>query len=193
MTELLLDDVDRHSLCRKLGGVGVTQAVGVDALLDARLSSQAGEEPADVGGIERLAGECAEDRPPPREPDGSAAIEPALEQGEGRGVHPDRAPPVALAVEDREGALGDVDVLREEGEGFGDAQAAAVEDGDEGTVANAGRRPRGAGPQEGSDLVGGEELGGEAAVLIGGGAAHRSRRIVWDSPTTSTRRKPSRS
>ena len=28
MTELLLDDVDRHSLCRKLGGVGVTQAVG---------------------------------------------------------------------------------------------------------------------------------------------------------------------
>jgi hypothetical protein len=34
VAELLLDDVDRHALGRELGGVGVAQAVRMDALLD---------------------------------------------------------------------------------------------------------------------------------------------------------------
>ncbi len=76
----------------------VAQAVGMDALLNPRLGRQAGEEPADIGGIERLAGQGAEDRTPAREPERSTAVHPALEEGEGGRVHTDRAPPVALAV-----------------------------------------------------------------------------------------------
>ena len=43
VAELLLDDVDRHSLGRELGGVGVAQAVGMDALLNPCLGREAGE------------------------------------------------------------------------------------------------------------------------------------------------------
>ena len=73
LAELLLDDVGRHALGRELGGVGVAQAVGVDALLDAGLAGEAGEQPAEVGGIEWLASKRAEDRAP-REPERSAAV-----------------------------------------------------------------------------------------------------------------------
>ena len=78
----------------------------MDALVDPRLDRDAREEAADVGRVERLPSEGAEDRPPSREAEDSTAVEPALEEGEGGGVHADRAPPVALAVEDRKSRLG---------------------------------------------------------------------------------------
>jgi len=119
-----------------------------------------------------LAGERAEDRTAAREPKRPPAVHPALEQGEGGRVHADRPAAVSLAVEDREGALRRVDVLGEEGEGLRDAQAAAVEGGDQRPVSDAGRCPRRARAQQGADLLAREELGGEAAALVGRGATH---------------------
>jgi len=75
---------------------------------------------------------------------------------------------VSLAVEDRERALGRVDVLREEGERLRDAQAAAVEDGDQRAIADTGRRPRRAGAQECTYFLAREQLGREAPALVGG-------------------------
>ena len=89
------------------------------------------------------------------------------DRGEGRRVHADRAPLVALAVEHGHRTGGLVDVLRMEGERLGDAQAAAVEDGDQRAVADPGRRPARAGAQQAADLLGGEELGREAPALVG--------------------------
>jgi hypothetical protein len=54
-----------------------------------------------------------------------------------------------------------------EGDGLGDAEAAAVEDGDQRAVADAGRRPARAGAQQGADLLRGEQLGREAPALVG--------------------------
>ncbi len=65
-----------------------------------------------------------------------------------------------------------VEVLGVEAEGFADAEAAPVEDGEEGPVADPGGGPGGAGPEdEGLDLGGGEDLGREGPALPGSVAA----------------------
>lgn len=51
VTELLLNDGDRHALHHQLVGVGVTEPMGVDALLNMSPASEAGHEGADVGGL----------------------------------------------------------------------------------------------------------------------------------------------
>ena len=40
MTQLLLDDIDRNTLLRQFGSVGVSQSVGVDSFLNPGFTSQ---------------------------------------------------------------------------------------------------------------------------------------------------------
>src|SRR5437870_2500781 len=61
VAELVADEVDRLSLSGQFGGMGVAQAVGVDPFVDPGPFGQAGEEAADVAGVEGLAGEGAEE------------------------------------------------------------------------------------------------------------------------------------
>jgi hypothetical protein len=105
-------------------------------------------ETAHVGGIERATLERAQHPPTTREPQGSAPIEPALEQRERCRVEPHEPLAVALAVANVQHPARRVDVARLERECLGDAKAAAVQDRNKGTVSNPGRRPRRAGAQE---------------------------------------------
>ena len=61
MTELAGDDGDVDAFGAELGGVGVTKAVSVDALVDARTGGEAFEQAAHIGVGHRLAAERAED------------------------------------------------------------------------------------------------------------------------------------
>ena len=60
MAELLLDHVGGDALGHQLGGVGVAEAVGVNALLDPRALCCSAERVADVGVVEAVTLEGAE-------------------------------------------------------------------------------------------------------------------------------------
>ncbi len=61
MAELAGDDGDVDTFGAELGGVGVAEAVSVDALFDAGPVGEAFEHDTDVGGVHRAAAEGAED------------------------------------------------------------------------------------------------------------------------------------
>ena len=61
VAELAGDDGDVHAFGAELGGVGVAEAVGVDASVDARPGGETFEHNADVGVGHRVAAERAED------------------------------------------------------------------------------------------------------------------------------------
>jgi len=52
VAELVLDEVHRVALFGEFGGMGVAQAVGVDPFVDPGPRGEAGEELADIGGVE---------------------------------------------------------------------------------------------------------------------------------------------
>ena len=57
VAELVLDEVDGVALFGEFGGVGVAQAVGVDAFVDPGPGGEAGEELADIARVEGAAGQ----------------------------------------------------------------------------------------------------------------------------------------
>lgn len=162
--ELLRDDADLDALGAEFRGVGVAQAMGVDALLDAGLAGEAREQDADVARRERVTVAQAEDGAVRVRSDAETRpdLEPRLDHREPARVHADRPAAVAFAVEDADGSSHGVEILRVERERLGDAQAGAVEDGQQRAVPDAGpaRRAR---LEEASDLVGAQDLGREGA------------------------------
>ena len=76
---------------------------------------------------------------------------------------------IALAVTHGERAGLGIEVAALEGEGLGDAQTAAVEDGEERTVANAGGRCRRRRAEQGAGLLPSEHLRGQFPARIGRG------------------------
>jgi hypothetical protein len=61
VAQLLRKDADVDALGPQLGCVSMSQAMWVNALLDACLSAEFGEKPPDVALAELLAGSSAED------------------------------------------------------------------------------------------------------------------------------------
>ncbi len=165
-----LKPISRPHKEKVLGGrhnakVGIT--VGVDSLLNARSAGQSGEELADVARLHAVPVEGAEHDGHSSQAAPAPLVEPALEQREGLGVHADGPMPVALAVADGEGPGFGVDVAPFQGEGLGDAQPGAVEDGEQGPVADAGGGPAAGRAEQARDLVGGEHLRRERVAGMG--------------------------
>jgi hypothetical protein len=96
VAELLLDHVRGDAFRDQFGGVGVAQAVRVDALLDAGALGGPGDREADVARVERLALEGAEQRRSASEAELLALVEPAVEIAAGFGADRDDAVVVAL-------------------------------------------------------------------------------------------------
>ncbi len=89
MPELLGDDPDIDAFCPQLGGVGVAEAMGVDAFGDPGLAAQTREEDADVAILEGLAVEQAKDRISPINAMGGTDLKPLVKRLERLTVHPD--------------------------------------------------------------------------------------------------------
>jgi len=62
VTQLARDDADVHAFGAELGGVGMAEAVGVDAFVDAGPGAQTFEHDPDVGVSHSVTFERAEDR-----------------------------------------------------------------------------------------------------------------------------------
>src|SRR5262249_53672193 len=139
----------------------VPEPVRVDAFLDTGLRREPLAERSHVAVPERLAAERAKQRVAAGEPEPRPTFEPAV--GGARRGGGERGCPrvVALAVEHAEGATGRVEVLREQCERLGYAEAAPEQHGQEGTVANASRCAPGAGCAECFDVGECEGLSGE--------------------------------
>ena len=106
-----LDHVHRDALTGQFGRVSVTKPVRMYALLDTSPCCESLDSVPDVGGIDGVAVEGAEERGASLDPEGLALLQPTLDEGEGTGVEADRASAVALAVQDSHGAVFAVHVL----------------------------------------------------------------------------------
>lgn len=131
VAELPRDDGDVDAFGAELGGVGVAEAVGVDALGDAGASSERGEHAADGGGGDGATGPRAEERRGGGRAERFAVAEPFVEEAESAGVDADGARVAAFGEEDADGAGVGVDVVRAERECFAEAEPGAVEERDE--------------------------------------------------------------
>ena len=135
MAELAGDDGDVDAFGAELGGVGVAESVGVDALVDARPGGEAFEHDPDVGVRHGVATERAEHGVAAAQAEAGPGVEPALDDGGGAGVQTDGAGSPAFAVEHANAAVGEFEVLGVEAEGFVDTQSGVVEQGDQCPVA----------------------------------------------------------
>lgn len=138
MTELLLDERHRYALDRQLGSAGVAQPMGMHALLNPRPARQSRQERPDIARLQGMSVEDAEDSGRPAQAQPAAFVEPPGDQAESGRVHPDGPVAVPLAMANRQGARGGIQVAPFQSQGLGDPEASAAEDGEQGTVANAG-------------------------------------------------------
>ena len=114
MTELLLDDIYGCVLARQLAGMCVAQTVEMNPLLDSRFATKPTHECPHVALEKGLALQSADDRLATIQAQLSTAVQPALNEGEGSGVEPDRALLAALAAKHIHGARLAVEVFRVE-------------------------------------------------------------------------------
>src|SRR5262249_32924166 len=121
-------------------------------------------ERAHVAGPERLALERAEEGVASREAEPLPAVEPAVHGLDRVGGERGCARLVPLAVEHAERTAGGVQVLRVERERLRDAEAAPEQHGQQGAVADAGRRAPRAGGAQRLNVGEGQGLGGESAA-----------------------------
>jgi hypothetical protein len=92
--ELLLDDRDGLTFHHQFVGVGVTQAVRVDALLNVSLLREARHECSQVGGFERFALEGAEERCVSVDPKGVSGLDPSAQDRHRSRIKANDAPAV---------------------------------------------------------------------------------------------------
>ena len=78
----------RHPFGGEFGGVGEAQPLGVDPLVDPRLLGQPGQQLSHVGGVDRPAGQCAEERSVGSDPQRRPGPEPLPHEPHGAGVDP---------------------------------------------------------------------------------------------------------
>ncbi len=142
MAQLLLNERHGHALDGELRRTGMVQPMRMRALLDACLASETREERPDVAGLQGMSVQGAEDDAWAMEGELPPFIEPPSDEGKGGRIHADGAVAIPLAVANRHRARGSMQIAPLEGERLGDAQTSPVEDGEEGTIANAGRRSR---------------------------------------------------
>jgi len=102
------------------------EAVGVPN----ETACEAFEHDADLGHSQRVTAERAEDGIAAAQTEAGPRVEPALDDSGGPGIQSDGPLSSAFAVEHANAAVGEFEVLGVEGEGFVDAQAGAVEQGD---------------------------------------------------------------
>ena len=124
--KLLLDDRNRYAFHHQLIGMGVTQAMRMDTLLDVSLVREAGHEGSQVGRVERFALEGAEQRCVPVDAKSVSCFDPAAEDRHRTGVEADDPSTVALAVKDSERPCGEIQVLGSQRKRFACSEAAAV-------------------------------------------------------------------
>ncbi len=86
VAELRLDEVRWQPLGCQLGGVGVAEAVGVDALLYSGLACETRQQGANVGVLERRSAERTEDALTTVEAQLAPPVQPAVDKGEGTGI-----------------------------------------------------------------------------------------------------------
>ncbi len=104
----------------------------------AGLGGEAGQQSADVGGVDAAAGQSAEHRRAGTGAEPSATIQPPREQRCGLLVEADGAAAVALAMADPQRPGRQVDVAQLERQGLGDAQPGAPQHGNQRPIANPG-------------------------------------------------------
>jgi hypothetical protein len=118
MTELLLNDVQRHTFVGKLKRMAVPQAVRVDSFGDTGLLGQSWQERPDVGLLKRLAGlaavalgDCAEHGMSGRQAQRWSRVDPPAQQRARLLVEAHEARLISFAVQDAHRALLSVNVL----------------------------------------------------------------------------------
>src|SRR5262245_12124005 len=163
MPKKLLNDGQRSPALDLAQCPPVPEPMRVDPLLDTGLRRESLAERAHVAVPQRLAVERAEEGVPSGEPKALSTFEPAID-GVGRVAgQRGRACLVTFAVKHTERAACWVEVFGEQCECLRDAQPRTVEDGQQGAVADAGRRAARAGGAEGLHVGEREGLGGESA------------------------------
>ena len=158
VSELAGDDTDVYSLESQLGRVRVSQAVGMNTLLDARLPGQTRQQHAHIAAGHRKASHGAEQRLAAIEPKGGARMDPFLDQLDRTGVEADCPGTASLAKEDADGPRLQIHILGQQAQRFVDAQAAAIQRGDQRAVADSGRSRCSAGVEQVLDFPCCEDL-----------------------------------
>ena len=98
MAELGLDQVERSPFLGQLEGVGVPEAVGMDALLDAGALRQPLAQTPDVVRQQWMAFERAEKRCRLGQVEGSTSVDPSIYYRERFRIQPERSTLVSLAM-----------------------------------------------------------------------------------------------
>ena len=160
VAEHFLDDAEVGAAFDEVGGEGVAEGVGGDFLVDARDERLLFDEVEDGHPAQRAAVFVEErDVVEGRFGGGGAGVEVAGESGGGDVPEGDEPLFVALA-DDAHEALFEVNVRDLQVAGLGDAQAAAVEDFEDGAVAEGAPVAGGDvhGVEDGADFLDGEDL-----------------------------------
>ncbi len=144
--ELFGDDPNIDAFGPQFGGVGVSEAVGVHALGDTGLSTEAGKEDADVAVGEGATVEHAKDRISPVDLVFGSNLKPSNEPVERLAIHTYGPRSAALGEQHADGAVMGVQVLGPQRQSFVDPQARTVEDGDQGVIADLAALPQRASP-----------------------------------------------
>ncbi len=103
VSELLLDDRYRYAFGHEFIGVGVTEPVRVNPLVNVSLVGETRQEGPYIGGFQWLALEGAEQGCMSVEPQGVSRFEPAADNGHRSRIKANDPSTVAFAVEHREG------------------------------------------------------------------------------------------
>jgi hypothetical protein len=132
MTQLALDDVQRHAFARELERMGVAQLVRREPAPNARLKREPAQLVANAGARPGPPASWAVDDAEQRsDRQLDAGGEPGSQLVPAPGIHADLAPPPALAVGDKHRAAPGVEVALGQRQRFLDAQPAAPERDDQ--------------------------------------------------------------
>ena len=138
MAELELDVPHARTLAKELGRHGVAKGVWVDPPFDPHLRGEPLEQRPDVGRLERLAPERAEEGSPAVQAEDCAPVgHPLLHEGEALGIEP-HGPVAGLPVRNAERPRRRVEVGRPEGKRLAHAEAGAPENHEKGAVPQPG-------------------------------------------------------
>jgi hypothetical protein len=142
MTELLLDERHGDAFNGELSSARVTQPMRMHALLSSRLACKPWYECTDEARLDGMTIEGAEHNARSTQTNPPAFIEPASDQAEGSRVHANGPVAVPFTVANGQRTRGRVEITSLQSEGLGDPEASTIEDGEEGTIANAGGSAR---------------------------------------------------
>jgi len=178
VAELFGDDADVHAFGAELRGVGVTKSVRMDTLVDTGPGGQAFEQPPDVSVGHWFSAERAEHGMVTVQAQLRPRVQPSLDDGGGAGVQAHGARLPAFAVEHADATVIQVQVFRIEAQRLVDAHARTVQQRDQRSVAQAGRRVSATHMHERADLDIAKNLRRQAAPGLNGHWAARPRSVL---------------